>query len=55
MPFCDTIYFILGSSNKSVQAELDEFFDKKGCEGESKQAFSISREKINLKNLFISY
>jgi len=46
MPFCDIIYFILGSSNKSVQAELDEFFDKKGCEGVSRQAFSKSRENI---------
>ena len=47
MPFCDIIYFIMNACNRSVQAELDDYFDKKGVEGVSRQAFSKARENLN--------
>ena len=46
MPFCDIMWFVMSCSNKSLQAELDDYFDKKGVETVSRQAFSKSRENI---------
>jgi len=46
MPFCDIINFIIGAANRSVQAELDEFFNKKDEGSVSRQAFSKSRENV---------
>jgi len=46
MLFCDILWFIMSCSNKSLQTELDDYFEKKGVETVSRQAFSKSREKI---------
>ena len=46
MLFCDIMWFIMSCSNKSLQVELDDYFDKKGVETVSRQAFSKSRENI---------
>jgi len=40
------MWFIMSCSNKNLQAELDDYFDKKGVEAVSRQAFSKSRENI---------
>jgi hypothetical protein len=47
MPFCDIISFIISCANKSLQAELDEYFQSKGSESVSRQAFSKKREDLN--------
>jgi Transposase DDE domain. len=46
MSFCDIIYFIIGAKRRCVQHELDKFFEQKGCESMSRQAFAQAREKI---------
>jgi len=46
MPFCDIMWFIMSCSNKSLQAELDDYFQKKGAETVSRQGFSKKREQI---------
>jgi len=46
MPFCDILYFIMSCSHRSLQTELDEYFEKKGDETMSRQAFSKTRENI---------
>lgn len=46
MPFCDIIFFMLGSLRRSVQRELEVFFQEKGKAMVSRQAFAIAREQI---------
>lgn len=46
MPFCDIIFFMLGSLRRSVQRELEIFFQEKGKAMVSRQAFAIAREQI---------
>ena len=46
MPFCDIMWFVMSCSNKRLQAELDDYFEKKGGETVSRQAFTKSRENI---------
>jgi len=46
MPFCDVMCFIICAKNRSLQAELDEYFLKKDEESVSRQAFSKSRENV---------
>ena len=46
MPFCDIMHFIMSCSHRSLQTELDEYFQKKGDEPMSRQGFSKARENI---------
>jgi len=46
MPFCDTMWFIMSCTNRSVQTELDDYFQKKGTESVSRQAFAKKREEV---------
>lgn len=46
MPFCDIMWFTMGCCSKSLQAELDDYFDKKGTDTVSRQAYSKSRENV---------
>ena len=46
MPFCDIIFFMCGSLRRSVQRELELYFQKKGGTMVSRQAFAIAREQI---------
>ena len=46
MPFYDIIFFMLGSLRRSVQRELEIFFQEKGKAMVSRQAFAIAREQI---------
>lgn len=46
MAFSDVISFIISCSTKSLQTELDGYFEKRGMTGVSRQAFSKSRENI---------
>lgn len=51
MPFKETRFFILNSKKKSMQTELNNFFENilKRYDPISKQAFSEARNKINPK------
>jgi len=59
MPFCDIMWFIMSSSNRSLQTELDDYFHKKGDDSVSRQAFTKQREMIkheafiDLNDLFV--
>ena len=43
----DILYFIMGSKNRAIQTELDEFQAAKGGDLVTRQAFSKARENIN--------
>ena len=53
MPFCDIIWFIISSSNRSLQTELDDYFEKRGSEPVSRQAFSKKREDIKPETFIV--
>jgi hypothetical protein len=45
----DILYFIMGSKNKALQTELDEFQEAKGGALVTRQAFSKARENIDAR------
>ena len=46
MPFCDIIYFMVSAAKKSLQHELEIYFENKRSKSVSRQAFAKARENI---------
>ena len=47
MSFSDIINFMISAGRKNLQTELDLYFEQKGTDGVSRQAFSKARENVN--------